>query len=1120
MTDANQPETGIQDKPATTVTETTREDASETVIPLPPLPPVETKAPDTRWTAFEMFLFALLAVFVFLLGSFVAQNHDIWMTLATGKLLAGGEYFFGPDPFAFGSDPQQPWVNHSWLYALKQYLLYEMGGESVLIVAKALLGVFLFVVLLAHRPRDYSRFATLELSALALLVVSPRLFLAATTVSYLLFGVTLFLLYRAGALGGLADEDAPSPQALWWLPPLFILWVNLDNWFFLGPLTVLVCLLGNTLGRFLAFAARIDLTKLGLATVLSFAACLLNPFHVRAFVLPPEFAYLVGGLLPGSITEGGVALQALLRVETTLAAGLDLFSPLSRAYWSEPTKGFNVAGLSYFVLLAISAASFVPALLQSGRTDGVQLSIGRLLVWALPTVLSLWQARMIPFFAVAAAPVAVLNFGDFARWWRRRLNVDQEPVLSPNLARFAVTVMVLVALLLAWPGWLHGPIGQESRRHVAWEVHSDPSYRLAAEVLAKLHAEGKAKRVFNTNFALSSYAAWHAPGVRCYVDHRLTAFAKEAPRYAAARRELQDEAIKIASGERMADDRSKPAPMPEWAQVMRELDVDHLAVHQLHLIHDPQAGAVAAMCWLQPWQWQPHDPAGSTLLFAWSRQRGFGPSETTARLNQKAYGPVPEEKRAPLTGTPPPQGEPPLWQQYLEAPPPVATLDAVEPYVWLHYFNTVSSRWRIGFRNTSEISHWTATAGLAGAAPGTVLGMTALGGKMFLLDTMAAMSQNSGDSGPPGAGLVMIRSARRAIAENPYDANAHQALYYAHQVQARLEEPWIARQRNATRTPRTEIREIQLITALRNYLDLRPEDWQRQFELAKLQYHLYLLDAGLETHAAALKSLDKFRARVSNRRDLEVLREVEKREIDFYKQMEREVKRRRADYELRSARFKSDPMAKHRIAIATPYQTVDANNKDFTDPRGMGLALEALKQLGSVAPESVNAQEKAELYFWKFRLLIQQGRLAEAANDLVPSALGEELYFACGLWQGAAMGDYQVMDGALAKMEQGLPVAQRALDGSLIMARMSELVLMPQWRPVYEQGLANVVFPYIQAAGTAATMRTLRGLVALELGETRAAREHFEAALRVGGNYVFADRPIAERCLALIREQQ
>ena len=105
-------------------------------------------------------------------------------------------------------------------------------------------------------------------------------------------------------------------------------------------------------------------------------------------------------------------------------------------------------------------------------------------------------------------------------------------------------------------------------------------------------------------------------------------------------------------------------------------------------------------------------------------------------------------------------------------------------------------------------------------------------------------------------------------------------------------------------------------------------------------------------------------------------------------------------------------------------------------------------------------------------------------------------------------------------MEQGLPIGQRVFEGIRVVTRMPELVLAPQWQPIYEQALANTAYPYIQTAGAAATLRTLRGLVALEFGEARAAGQHFEIALRLGGDYYFADRPIAERCLALIRGQQ
>ena len=60
--------------------------------------------------------------------------------------------------------------------------------------------------------------------------------------------------------------------------------------------------------------------------------------------------------------------------------------------------------------------------------------------------------------------------------------------------------------------------------------------------------------------------------------------------------------------------------------------------------------------------------------------------------------------------------------------------------------------------------------------------------------------------------------------------------------------------------------------------------------------------------------------------------------------------------------------------------------------------------------------------------------------------------------------------------------------------------------------------PYTKTAGTlqrASELRTLRGLVALERGDTTQATQHFQGALdtRIG----FSDRPIAARYLELLR---
>jgi Tfp pilus assembly protein PilF len=60
-----------------------------------------------------------------------------------------------------------------------------------------------------------------------------------------------------------------------------------------------------------------------------------------------------------------------------------------------------------------------------------------------------------------------------------------------------------------------------------------------------------------------------------------------------------------------------------------------------------------------------------------------------------------------------------------------------------------------------------------------------------------------------------------------------------------------------------------------------------------------------------------------------------------------------------------------------------------------------------------------------------------------------------------------------------------------------------------------------QMAAVHANSRTLRGLLALESGDTAKAAELFAEALRIAGPDVrFSDRTIAERYLELLRAQK
>src|SRR5205823_4699516 len=111
----------------------------------------------------------------------------------------------------------------------------------------------------------------------------------------------------------------------------------------------------------------------------------------------------------------------------------------------------------------------------------------RVLVWLAFAALSVWRQRTVPFFAVIAGPITVLELQDcLARRAATRLAVPS----GKRRAGGAVLLTVGLALLgLAWFGWLQG-FYREARRP-AWGVQADPSLQRVAETVRRWRSEGK-----------------------------------------------------------------------------------------------------------------------------------------------------------------------------------------------------------------------------------------------------------------------------------------------------------------------------------------------------------------------------------------------------------------------------------------------------------------------------------------------------------------------------------------------------------------------------------------------------------------------------------------------------
>ena len=250
-------------------------------ILLPPPAVAPPEAPARRTLAFlDYVLAALVLAFAFFAASFPAHNSDLWLHLATGRAFVDGSCHFGVDPFAQGTAGVY-WVNSNWLYDVLTYLVFRsaggidgMGGAA-LIFLKAIGVTALTAVLLRLGWCGRGLWAPAIGAAAAVLVLGPWLAPHPMIVSYLVLALTLYFLerpHRSTNHDGAGLVAKPlSLTAYWPLAPLFVLWVNLDSWFLLGPLTVALYLFGGVLqSRFGPGRGAADTIRAGETRVLGF----------------------------------------------------------------------------------------------------------------------------------------------------------------------------------------------------------------------------------------------------------------------------------------------------------------------------------------------------------------------------------------------------------------------------------------------------------------------------------------------------------------------------------------------------------------------------------------------------------------------------------------------------------------------------------------------------------------------------------------------------------------------------------------------------------------------------------------------------------------------------------
>jgi hypothetical protein len=1001
---------------------------------------------NRRVRILDAILGGLVLILAFLLASFAVRNSDFFLHLANGRALADGSYRLDKDDPAKTAGPIS-WANRTWLFDWLVYHLYESLGGAGLVLCKAGLVVVLAAVLMRIRLPGKPGWLPAIVTALSLLTMSPRLLMQPAVVSMLFLALALWLLCRPAWAVQLRGRQFDQRLLLL---PLFALWVNLDSWFLLGPLLVGLFWLGDR--------QRTPAWLLP-ACVL---ACLCGPQHI--------FTYSVLQDLDPFLTGRGLVHD--LRFQRMYA------SPWNLRTYLQPGMGLNVAGLSYFVLVALSLLSFTVN--RAGVRDW------RLFVWLGFGLLGAWQVRSMPFFAVMAGPITVLNLQAAplrARTAQRDFRI---------LGRCALIGSTLVLLVLAWPGFLHGQ--QQRRRHVAWEVLPDPSLVRVATTLGAWQREGRIgedERVFAFHPDVSCYCAWLCPEVKTFVNQRLGPVAEEVKDYLTVCHEFQPGLVPL-------DSRSQPGTAT-WQQVLQERHIALLVLYDPELSR--QLPAFDRMARSSE-QWALLRVDGQAVIFGWipAHAPEAGGPFAGLRLNPEelTFDSQANDDQAPAA---PAEGalrgprRPTFWSAYFPPTEPIWESGAASMYMRL--FEDLAP---LDERRNRDCGWRLFATGLAGQAALPVSPLLHAAEVSFRV-RFPQLFHGTNDR-RPDLPLLTVRAARRATAANPDDGNAYLRLAQAYLTLRNLTPE---RSLGNRLSPLLMLRHVQIVTALENVLVLNPDLEAPHEYLDVLYSERGYLDAALDHRRAHLRLARRAAANGAadagqvNRQ----LTQLEKR----VQALEKVVQDRQNQF-ARASAGGNDPFARAQEA------------------RRLGLARQALDEVLLKSSIEIFGGDGARL---ELELLLMMGRVAEAGVMLLDEQMVEhkarlrafaipvqladgwttyplpayEWFRTC---HAAATGQYDAAEAVLGDLVHSLQDGERRnlsrVKGVLPYALALEVVLSA---PPQLLSLRGFVTPerelHVDLLKEAVLLRSaqgdlqiLAGLLALESGQPARARPHFRQA--------------------------
>ncbi len=413
---------------------------------------------------------------------------DLGRHLENGKIIWSNSQVLFKNLYSY-TEPNTRFINHHWLTGVIYYRVYIIGGFKSLSILNVLLILATFVLAFNLAKKKLGFYIPALVSIPVIFLMSERVEVRPETFSYLFIILTWYILDYV--------SEKKNYRFLYWLVPLFILWVNIHIYFFIGLalvgfksvaefLPIFMTTKGNFKQRFFKAweTSRHWFIKLGIL----FLACLFNPNFIRGLVYPfnifHNYAY-------------------------EIAENKSVF------YLQHLMINYNFAIFKILLLLLI--LSFVAQFYFTKKVSLFEIFVGVFF-----SFLALFAVRNLTIFALVALILLSVNLRYPLNYLKDNVYLLRSEIRNKYRLYLAGIILLIIFIGIPYLVYDASKLNHFMKNSLGWGL------RVGSEDSIKFFQDNKLQGPIFNNYDLgSSLIFWLYPQEKVFVDNRPEAYSND-----------------------------------------------------------------------------------------------------------------------------------------------------------------------------------------------------------------------------------------------------------------------------------------------------------------------------------------------------------------------------------------------------------------------------------------------------------------------------------------------------------------------------------------------------------------------------------------------------------------